>query len=175
MHLIGFADASSTTGYGCCVYLRVVDDSGKVTLSLLCSKSRINPRKNDALTEPRLELNAMLLLTKLINRVNDTLNSKINIQDVLLFSDSQICLAWLATEPMKLNAYVSNRVRLIREQTAEWRWFYVASGDNPADIVSRGADPDELINNELWWEGPQFLRDSKYQINKEKLTSITTE
>lgn len=43
VQLIGFADASSTVGYGCCIYLRVVDEVGKVTVSLICSKSRINP------------------------------------------------------------------------------------------------------------------------------------
>lgn len=166
VQLIGFADASSTTGYGCCVYLRVVDDSGKASISLLCSKSRINPRNNKALTVPRLELNAMLLLTKLINRVYDTLSLKINIQKVYLFSDSQISLAWLATEPMKLSAYVGNRVRLIRELTNRWRWLYVPSNENPADYVSRGTDPDELIHCELWWKGPDFLRDTKYDFNK---------
>lgn len=58
---IDFADASSTTGYGCCIYLRVVDATGKAELFLLCSKSRINPCANE-LTFPRLELNASLLL-----------------------------------------------------------------------------------------------------------------
>lgn len=164
VQLIGFADASSTTGYGCCLYLRVVDDSGKATTSLLCSKSRINPRDNKALTIPRLELNAMLLLTKLTNRVYDTLKLKIKINNVYLFSDSQIALAWIATECMKLNAYVANRVKLIRDLTNRWRWLYVHTKENPADLVSRGADPDELIDCELWWLGPQFLGDGKYDF-----------
>ncbi|KAI5639201.1 pao retrotransposon peptidase domain-containing protein [Phthorimaea operculella] len=166
VQLIGYADASSETAYGCCVYLRVVDESGKTSISLLCSKSRINPRNKNALSVPRLELNAMLLLTRLVNRVHDTLSLKINIQDVYLFSDSQISLAWLATEPMKLSAYVANRVRLIREETDRWRWLYVSSEQNPADIVSRGTDPDELIDCSLWWQGPECLRDSEYNFEQ---------
>lgn len=166
VQLIGFADASSSTGYGCCVYLRVVKDSGKASSSLLCSKSRINPRSNNALTIPRLELNAMLLLTKLANRVYDTLSLKIKISDVYLYSDSQVALAWLATEPIKLQAYVANRVKLIQEQTSRWRWLYVASNENPADYVSRGAVPGDLSNCELWWHGPEFMLDSKYDFDK---------
>ncbi|KAI5646277.1 molybdopterin-binding domain of aldehyde dehydrogenase domain-containing protein [Phthorimaea operculella] len=166
VQLIGYADASSETAYGCCVYLRVVDESGKTSISLLCSKSRINPRNKNALSVPRLELNAMLLLTRLVNRVHDTLSLKINIQDVYLFSDSQISLAWLATEPMKLSAYVANKVRLIREETYRWRWLYVSSEQNPADIVSRGTDPDELIGCSLWWQGPECLRDSEYNFEQ---------
>ncbi|XP_073953580.1 uncharacterized protein [Choristoneura fumiferana] len=166
VQLIGFADASSTIGYGCAVYLRVVDDSGNASLTLLCSKSRINPRNQDTITIPRLELNAMLLLAKLTNRVYDTLNLKINIQGVYLFADSQIALAWVNTEPIRLQAYVANRVRLIRELTARWRWLYVATDDNPADYVSRGADPDELLQLTTWWNGPGFLQNGKYDFNE---------
>lgn len=116
VQLIGFADASSSTGYGCCIYLRTVHKTGESKLYLLCSKSRINPCSKP-LTIPRLELNANLLLAKLMNKVYTTLKTKINIDDVYLFSDSKIALAWLETEPTKLLAYVSNRVRVIQELT----------------------------------------------------------
>lgn len=165
VQLIGFADASSSTAYGCCIYLRVVDHSGKASLFLLCSKSRINPLNKDALSTPKLELNSMLLLTKLINRVYDTLKLKLDIQDVILYSDSQIALAWTNTEPVKLQAYVANRVKLIREATSRWRWLYVSSKDNPADSISRGADPDELQHMSLYWQGPEFLWDGKYKFH----------
>ncbi|XP_049868002.1 uncharacterized protein LOC126368160 isoform X1 [Pectinophora gossypiella] len=172
VQLIGFADASSSTGYGCCVYLRVVHSSGTVETSLLCSKSRINPRTKP-LTVPRLELNACLLLAKLITRVHETLTTKIRVDDVYLFSDSQISLAWLKTEVTKLQAYVSNRVRVIQQLTNRWRWLYVNTQENPADLVSRGVDdPRVLASSTLWWNGPAFLQHREYSFNN-KIQSPT--
>lgn len=37
---------------------------------------------------------------------------------------------------------------------------YVASKSNPADIASRGAGAQELIDNCLWWSGPDFIWNS---------------
>lgn len=36
-------------------------------------------------------------------------------------------------------------------------WRHVISSDNPADIISRGINPSELINSILWWRGPKWL------------------
>lgn len=49
----GFSDAS-LKGYGCCVYLSVEDEQGKIQTNLLCLKSRVAPLKIVSL--PRLEL-----------------------------------------------------------------------------------------------------------------------
>lgn len=84
--LIGFADASSVA-YGCCLYLRTIDEHDNVRTELLCSKSRINPCR-EKLTTPRLELNAALLLSGLAKRVHGTLTTKIDIHAIHLFSDS---------------------------------------------------------------------------------------
>lgn len=34
------------------------------------------------------------------------------------------------------------------------------TNSNPADILSRGIDPRELSNFEMWWGGPHWLRES---------------
>ncbi|XP_059049990.1 uncharacterized protein LOC131844997 [Achroia grisella] len=164
VELIGFADASSTTAYGCCVYLRYICSSGTAYTHLLCSKSRINPIHKKDSTVPRLELNAALLLSKLIMKTHEVLKLKTHIKNIYLFSDSQIVLAWLKTESLKLEAYVANRVNVIRQNTARWRWLFVSSTENPADIISRGARPSELRDNKFWWHGPAFLRNSEYNF-----------
>ena len=99
--------------YGCCVYLRVTNPNGKIKIYLLCSKSHINALQNKNKTVPRLELNAALLLSIFMAKVYCTLKLKYDIGNVYLMTDSQIVLAWLYIEPMKLNAYVANRVKAI--------------------------------------------------------------
>ncbi|GJQ65572.1 hypothetical protein Trydic_g7671 [Trypoxylus dichotomus] len=84
-------------------------------------------------------------------------------QWVLLYTSlskrRSIVLNWIAAEPITWNTYVANRVTEIQElrKTAEWR--YVPSLQNPADIVSRGRNPLKLMESEMWWYGPEFLRE----------------
>ncbi|KAB0802865.1 hypothetical protein PPYR_05051, partial [Photinus pyralis] len=95
--LVGFCDASMFA-YGAVVYIRTVNET--VTSTLLCSKSRIAPL-NKKLTIPRLELNSALLLANVIHKVYSVLKKRIN--KVYLYSDSNIVLAWIKTNSVKLN------------------------------------------------------------------------
>lgn len=36
-------------------------------------------------------------------------------------------------------------------------WRYVNTKDNPADLISRGVKPSDLVNNQLWLHGPAWL------------------
>ncbi|KAL0858623.1 hypothetical protein ABMA27_012456 [Loxostege sticticalis] len=142
-------------------------------LYLLCSKSRVNPRSKPQ-SIPRLEVNAALLLSTLMERVHDTLSKAIKIDKVYLFTDSKITLAWINTHVTKLQAYVSNRVSVIQQKTGKWTWFYVPSADNPADIISRGITPQELPTSDLWWKGPKFLQ-GKYDFNRNEILDLPDE
>lgn len=155
----GFADASQRA-YGACVYLRSIYSDGTITMHLLCSKSRNAPKPD--LTIPRLELCAAQLLARLILKTTEAL--QININDVVLWSDSQIVLAWLKKNPNQLEIFVRNRVTEIVTGTNHLSWKYVNSKDNPADIVSRGKSAGDLLNDDLWWHGPAFLRQNHYLV-----------
>ncbi|GBN45406.1 hypothetical protein AVEN_185238-1 [Araneus ventricosus] len=37
------------------------------------------------------------------------------------------------------------------------QWRHISSNENPADIISRGADPTDLKNLNLWWTGPTIF------------------
>ncbi|XP_035233025.1 uncharacterized protein LOC118204843 [Stegodyphus dumicola] len=106
-------------------------------------------------TIPRLELCAAVLLAKLMTRVIFAL--KLNMNYVFFWSDSSIVLAWLKKEPCCMKTFVANRVAVVQEMTEVRQWHHVPSKQNPADLISRGADPVKLQLCELWWRGPPFL------------------
>ncbi|GBM07762.1 hypothetical protein AVEN_83652-1, partial [Araneus ventricosus] len=148
----GFADASERA-YGAVVYLK--SSAGERNcVRLLCSKSRGAPLKS--ISVPKLELCAALLLARLVKRVLCAI--KLEINDIYLWSDSTIVLAWIQHEPWELKTFVANRIAAIQELTKKEQWFHVSSGNNPADALSRGLAPEKLCNNELWWTGPSFLQ-----------------
>ncbi|XP_075157941.1 uncharacterized protein LOC142231207 [Haematobia irritans] len=147
----GFADAS-TKAYGACIY--VVCKEGVFESSLLCAKSRVAPTR--PVTLPRLELCAALLLAELLDSVCKIFNP--NPANVHCWSDSSIALAWINGDPNRWNQFVANRVRKIQSATFQYTWHHCPTTENPADLVSRGANVKDLIDNQLWFYGPQFLQ-----------------
>ncbi|XP_058464968.1 uncharacterized protein LOC131438748 [Malaya genurostris] len=151
--LHGFSDASKRA-YGAVVYIRCIAIDGSISINLLASKSRVAPIK--PITIPRLELCGVKLLAELVTKTISTLNIKFD--DVKLWCDSSIVLCWLKKPPSTLNQFVSNRVAAVVEMTNAFQWQYVQSAFNPADVISRGAFPENLFNNELWWNGSPKLQ-----------------
>ena len=68
-----FSDAS-TSGYGQCSYLRLVDEEDNVHSSLVMGKARVSPLKT--VTLPCLELTAALVSVKVSHMVHKELNYK---------------------------------------------------------------------------------------------------
>ncbi|GFT18515.1 uncharacterized protein TNCV_1708301 [Trichonephila clavipes] len=171
----GFADASERC-YGAAVYCKSKNLRSETLVRLITSKSRVAPIKS--LTIPRLELCAAVLLAKLVKRVVAAL--QLETAELYLWSDSMIVLAWLRKEPMDLKTFVQNRVAKIQELYPNQLWRHVPSDQNPADLVSRGVDPDKLLQQNLWFNGPTFLSgDDDYPnrtINcREKLDEYNSE
>ncbi|GFU01353.1 uncharacterized protein TNCV_3538571 [Trichonephila clavipes] len=171
----GFADASERC-YGAAVYCKSKNLKSETLVRLITSKSRVAPIKS--LTIPRLELCAAVLLAKLVKRVVAAL--QLETAELYLWSDSMIVLAWLRKEPMDLKTFVQNRVAKIQELYPNQLWRHVPYDQNPADLVSRGLDPDKLLQQNLWFNGQTFLSgDDDYPnrtINcREKLDEYNSE
>ncbi|KAF0745786.1 Uncharacterized protein FWK35_00034883, partial [Aphis craccivora] len=150
--LHGFCDASGEA-YGACVYVRYLNQYGQWKASLLCSKTRVAPLRS--VTIPRLELNGALLLVQLSSKVAQSWGT--DVKNFKLWSDSMVVLGWLNSQTSRLKTYVANRVEQILEVTDAFQWHYTNTNDNPADIISRGIDAQELSQSVVWWNGPSYL------------------
>ncbi|UYV83511.1 hypothetical protein LAZ67_23001281 [Cordylochernes scorpioides] len=109
-----------------------------------------------------MELCASLLLAQLTKLVCTAMS--LNINKVILWSDSTIVLSWLASEHSRWKSYVSNQVKDIQELLT-CRWMHVKGEDNPADLASRGISSDKLPDLELWWHGPPWLKTTSQPYN----------
>jgi hypothetical protein len=156
VELHGFSDASEAA-YGACLYIRSIDVKGNISTRLLCSKSRVAPLKR--LSLPRLELCAAMLLANLYQSSSRAM--KIKFSKVRLWTDSMIVLAWLRSPAARWKTFVANRVNHIQELTNTNDWNHVKSKENPADLVSRGADAFILKHSSLWWSGPTWLQEEE--------------
>ncbi|XP_076301551.1 uncharacterized protein LOC143219488 [Lasioglossum baleicum] len=177
IQLHGFCDASEKA-YGACIYIRSRQSDGIITVRLIASKSRVAPLKST--TIPRLELCAAVLLSKLYVNVINALG--IQFSCTRLWTDSTIVLCWINKSSNTLKTFVANRVSRIQDVTQASDWGYVPSQQNPADAVSRGQNPIEFLNNELWIQGPSWLHQPEetwllspiLSTNVPELRTITT-
>ncbi|XP_067932830.1 uncharacterized protein [Watersipora subatra] len=164
-----FSDAS-LNGYGACSYIKQVNDSGKILCNLILAKSQVAPLKKP--TIPRLELQGAVTATRLANVLRKEL--KLSVDKETFWSDSQIVLGYISNDVRKFHLYVANRVSEIRKTTEPKQWNYVPTEFNPADIVSRGISAKEIIDNDMWWNRPPFLRDSvALDFNKQNWVNTT--
>ena len=119
------------------------------------AKTQVAPIKK--LTLPQLELMAALVATRLRKFVIAALGILYNNISVHLWSDSQIVLCWIHSEK-KLKQFVAHRVQEISQTFPITLWNYCPSGDNPADLLTRGTRSTAL-STPLWTNGPSWLSD----------------
>ncbi|XP_036340243.1 uncharacterized protein LOC118749545 [Rhagoletis pomonella] len=148
-----FADASERA-YAAVMYARTVQIDGSATVALISSKTKVAPLKTTTL--PRLELCAAHLAAKLARSVLHSLGDLR--YPLYAWTDSTITLAWLQAHPSRWITFVANRVADVQETLPPECWNHVRSELNPADCASRGITPSELLRQQLWWTGPEFLK-----------------
>ncbi|XP_062714102.1 uncharacterized protein LOC115267934 [Aedes albopictus] len=147
-----FSDASQHA-YGACCYIRTADSSGDFKVALLTARSKVAPLKQQSI--PRLELCGALLSAELYQKVSQSLELQ---GPTFFWVDSTTVLNWLNATPSTWTTFVANRVSKIQQSTQNCSWKHVAGHDNPADLLSRGISAENILENQLWWQGPEWLQ-----------------
>ena len=150
--LHGFCDAS-TEAFAAVVYL--ISRTEQLTISnVVISKTRVAPFQ--PMSIPRLELCAAVLLVNLMTSTHEILKN-INITSKHYYTDAMDVLHWIMSDSYSWPVFVSNRIKQILLNSDIKDWSYVNTKFNPADIPSRGLSFKHLVDNQFWFNGPEFL------------------
>ncbi len=153
VHLHIFADASEAA-YAAAAYLVCTYAESPVTARLVAARAHVAPNKKESV--PRLELRAAELGVRLRAAVLRHLKNLPH--KIFHWSDSITVLYWLRDDATRFQPFVANRLQKIRAATEEREWSWVPSGENPADLATRGLSISKLRASALWKEGPPFLK-----------------
>ena len=154
VELHGFCDASEAA-YGAGIYMKTTNEIENSKVELILAKSRVAPVQIVRL--PRLELCGAVLLANLM----ETTKQELAVDLAYCWTDSSITIDWINSEADRYKTFVANRIVEIQECTKPEQWRHVDGKQNPADCLSRGLSPKELLSHELWWNGPSWLKLSK--------------
>ena len=147
-----FTDASERA-YGAVIYLKLVYEH-EVVVKWVAAKGKVCPL--ESISIPRLELIAATLGAQMADKVRKALECK----DIILrmWTDSMTVLWWITGRTRQLKLFVGNRVLEIHKYTNPSQWRHVPGDQNPADLVSRGCNLQELKASTLWKKGPEFIQ-----------------
>ena len=104
-----------------------------------------------------LELMGVTLLAHHVNHIEKVLSEDFAEYSMkALWVDSYTVLCWIRNnKPWK--QFVRKRVDQIHGLTNKERWRHCPRTQNPTDLPSRGLGGKDLVQNRLWWEGPEFM------------------
>ena len=117
--------------------------------TFVASRARVAPLKMRTL--PQLELTALQLGTQFACCIRDICH-QFSTEEIVIWSDS-VPLQWIKNGNSKIT-YVQNRVANIRELESSFRFLYVPTKENPADLVTRGININQFCKSHLWISGP---------------------
>ena len=154
--LIAYVDSSSVI-YGAVIF---IESKTTKLRSFLLAKNRIINRQLEGKSIPVLELQAVVLGTEMLQELRGEFSGSacvlpVNIQELILCSDSQVCIDWLNNSCNKLEkmnrkpVFVKNRIetilRLCSKFPVEYR--FCAGLTNPSDCITRPMSYKKLVNS----------------------------
>ena len=150
LHVFGDASCSA---FSAVAYLRFEYEDGSIQCSFVIGKTRVAPLRQ--LSIPKLELQAAVMSTRLLNTVKKEQTYRIDSQH--LWTDSTTVLQWFKSTSRRHPAFIANRTAEILESSFPSEWKHVPGRLNPADDGSRGLRASDLHSKCRWLQGPSFL------------------
>ena len=147
-----FSDASHEA-YGACAYWAAGTVDLSTSRNLIASKAKIN--SSSARTIPQLELMGAMIGLDLAKSLCRALDYEL--EKTFFWVDAENTLQRVLRPACGLERFVARRVAVLREETNLTNWRWVGSDQNPADVLSRGTKVEKLVQDDLWWHGPDFL------------------
>lgn len=149
---ITFSDGSECS-YGAVLYLRWELPQG-VTIRLVESKARLTPldHRGDAV---KAEVCGAVYAARLKKYFQK--HCRICVDRWYHLVDSQTVLGAVQRESYGFQTFFANRIGEIQGSTNVQDWWWIPGPLNIADIISRGAGPEELDEGTEWQLGPKFL------------------
>ena len=87
--------------------------------------------------------------------------------EYICWTDSMIALSWTKSVPSRWKTFISNRISEIQTLTSKERWSHCPGVNNPADLVTKGISAEELVNSDIWLQGPGFLVESLWVMEEQ--------
>ncbi|XP_068233584.1 uncharacterized protein [Palaemon carinicauda] len=150
--LVIFSD-SSTNAYGAVAYARWELEFGAFESRLIVAKSRIAPSRQ--LSIPRLELCGAVIACRMRKAIEDEMTYKFS--SVMHITDSSIVRAQIQKESYGFGTFVATRIAEVQSKSDPNEWWWIASGLNPADLLTRPQDPLNVAVVYPWKYGPEFM------------------
>ena len=94
---------------------------------------------------------------------------KIDPMKVNYWTDSMNVLWWVRNHSRKFKPFVVNRISEIQSLSSPEKWNHVKTKENPADLLSRGMSVKDLAQSNLWWYGPETLKDKNEVLIKTEI------
>ena len=150
---VTFSDGSDKS-FGAVVYLRWETEQG-IQIRLVESKAKLTPL--DQKGEPvKAEICGAVFATRLRRYIEKHCIMEIERWFHLL--DSQTVLGAIHRDSYGYQTFFANRVGEIQKAGSLEDWWWIPGDVNIADIMTRGATPEDLNEVSEWQNGPYFLR-----------------
>ena len=159
-----YSDASEVA-YGAAVYFAVQYQNGDISSKLVIGKTKVAPLAVASI--PRLGRMAATSSLHLANTVAEVY--KIDPMKVNYWTDSMNVLWWVRNHSRKFKPFVANRISEIQSLSSPEKWNHVKTKENPADLLSRGMSVKDLAQSNLWWYGPETLKDKNEVLIKTEI------
>ena len=166
-----FTDSSKTI-YGCVLFLFNLRTK---SLHFLQAKNRFVNKQLSSKSIPTLEFQAISLGVEILMHVRDELSGSANVNPIKivgmeLYSDSLVCLHWLASHVNKfgklrnLSIFVKNRLENIVKLCEEYpvSFHFCEGHENPADPITRSLSYKQLQKSN-YLSGPDWYDSTNKQ------------